>query len=168
MPLYGIERTVIAVIGEERDLNIGHLEALQGVEKVMRVVHPYKLVSKETKHDPSIIEVNGVKIGSNQIAVIAGPCSIESEEQMDEVARELAKIGVKIMRGGAYKPRTGPYSFQGLGKKGLNILRNADRWTCNYNGSFGYQDLDSICEKGHGASRRSNMQNFELSKSLGK
>ena len=98
MPLYGIERTVIAVIGEERDLNIGHLEALQGVEKVMRVVHPYKLVSKETKHDPSIIEVNGVKIGSNQIAVIAGPCSIESEEQMDEVARELAKIGVKIMR----------------------------------------------------------------------
>ncbi len=171
MPLYGIERTVIAVIGEERDLNIGHLEALQGVEKVMRVVHPYKLVSKETKHDPSIIEVNGVKIGSNQIAVIAGPCSIESEEQMDEVARELAKIGVKIMRGGAYKPRTGPYSFQGLGKKGLNILRNAaDRYgLATITEVLDIRDLDSICEKSDmvqvGAR---NMQNFELLKELGK
>ncbi|MDD3861828.1 MAG: 3-deoxy-7-phosphoheptulonate synthase, partial [Candidatus Gracilibacteria bacterium] len=79
MPLFGVERTVIAVIGEERDINIGHLEALPGVEKVMRVVQPYKLVSIETKKEPTIINVNGIKIGSKEtLAMIAGPCAVES------------------------------------------------------------------------------------------
>ena len=171
MPLYGVERTVIAVIGEERDLSIGHLEALPGVEKVMRVVHPYKLVSKETKHDPSVIEVNGVKIGSNQLAIIAGPCSVESEEQMDETARELSKVGVKILRGGAYKPRTGPYSFQGLGKPGLEIMRKAaDRYgMATITEVLDIRDLDNIALQSDmvqvGAR---NMQNFELLKELGK
>ncbi|MCX6735060.1 MAG: 3-deoxy-7-phosphoheptulonate synthase [Candidatus Peregrinibacteria bacterium] len=171
MPLYGVERTVIAVIGEERDLSIGHLEALPGVEKVMRVVHPYKLVSKETKHDPSIIEVNGVKIGSNQLAIIAGPCSVESEEQMEEVTRELSKVGVKILRGGAYKPRTGPYSFQGLGKPGLKMMREAaDRYgMATITEVLDIRDLDNIAAQSDmiqvGAR---NMQNFELLKELGK
>jgi len=171
MPLYGVERTVIAVIGEERDLSIGHLESLPGVEKVMRVVHPYKLVSKETKHDPSIIEVNGVKIGSNQLAIIAGPCSVESEEQMEEVTRELAKAGVKILRGGAYKPRTGPYSFQGLGKPGLTMMRKAaDKYgMATITEVLDTRDLDHIAAQSDmiqvGAR---NMQNFELLKEIGK
>lgn len=171
MPLYGIERTVIAVIGEERDLNMGHLEALPGVEKVMRVVHPYKLVSRETKHESSIIEVNGIKIGSNQIAIMAGPCSIESEEQIDETARELSKLGVKILRGGAYKPRTGPYSFQGLGKQGLGMIRcAADKYkmavitevldTRTVDNIAKYSDIIQVGAR--------NMQNFELLKELGK
>ncbi len=125
VPLYGVERTVIAVIGEERDINVGHLESLSGVDRVMRVVKPFKLVSRETQPENTIVEVNGVKIGTKQLAVIAGPCAVESEEQMESVCSSLAKIGVKIIRGGAFKPRTGPYSFQGLGEEGLKIMRAA-------------------------------------------
>jgi 3-deoxy-7-phosphoheptulonate synthase len=171
VPLYGVERTVIAVIGEERDISISHLEALTGVDKVMRVVKPYKLVSRETKKEPTIIEVNGVKIGSDQLAMIAGPCSVESEEQMEEVASKIAKMGIKIMRGGAYKPRTGPYSFQGLGQEGLNILHE----TAQRHGLavitevLDVRHLDDICKKADilqvGAR---NMQNFELLKEIGK
>lgn len=171
VPLYGVERTVIAVIGEERDLSISHLESLEGVEKVMRVVKPYKLVSRETKKEPTIINVNGVKIGSDQLAVMAGPCAVESEEQMDSVAKELAKIGVKILRGGAFKPRTGPYAFQGLGKEGLDILRNvANRHKMAVvTEILDIRDLADVCQKADilqiGAR---NMQNFELLKEVGK
>ena len=171
MPLYGVERTVIAVIGEERDLSVSHLEALQGVEKVMRVVQPYKLVSKETKKEPTIVEVGGIKIGSDQLVAMAGPCSIESEEQMEEVAGKLKDMGIKIMRGGAYKPRTGPYSFQGLGKEGLRILKEtADRHgLATVTEVLDVRDLDLVAENTDilqiGAR---NMQNFELLKELGR
>lgn len=170
VPLYGVERTVIAVIGEERDLNMGHLESLPGVEKVMRVVQPFKLVSIETKKEPTVINVNGVKIGSKQLAAIAGPCAVESEEQMDSVASELAKLGIKILRGGAFKPRTGPYAFQGLGEEGLDILRNvADKYKMAVVTEIvDIRDLDAICRKADmiqvGAR---NMQNFELLKEVG-
>ena len=171
VPLYGVERTVIAVIGEERDLNIGHLESQTGVDKVMRVVKPYKLVSKELKKEPTIVEVNGVKIGSDQLAIMAGPCSVESEEQMETVASELAATGIKIMRGGAFKPRTGPYSFQGLGKEGLEILHRTakNHGLATITEVLDIRDLDMICKKSDmlqvGAR---NMQNFELLKELGK
>jgi len=171
MPLYGVERTVIAVIGEERDLSVSHLEALPGVEKVMRVVQPYKLVSKETKKEPTIVEVGGIKIGSDQLVAMAGPCSIESEEQMEEVAGKLKDMGIKIMRGGAYKPRTGPYSFQGLGKEGLRILKEtADRHgLATVTEVLDVRDLDLVAENTDilqiGAR---NMQNFELLKELGR
>ncbi len=100
MPLYGIERTVIAIIGEERNLNMGHLESLPGVEKVMRVLKPYRLVSRETKHEGTIIKVNNVKIGDTKtLAIIGGPCSIESEEQMEKIAKFLSEKGIKIIRG---------------------------------------------------------------------
>ncbi len=171
VPLFGIERTVIAVIGEERDINIGHLEALTGVEKVMRVVQPYKLVSRETKHESTIIEVNGVKIGSKQLAAIAGPCSVESEEQMDKVASKISEMGIKIMRGGAFKPRTGPYSFQGLQKEGLDILKAAaDKYgLATATEVLDVRDLDMICQRTDilqiGAR---NMQNFVLLKEVGK
>ncbi|MBI2634091.1 3-deoxy-7-phosphoheptulonate synthase [Candidatus Peregrinibacteria bacterium] len=170
VPLYGVERTVIAVIGEERDLNIGHLEAMPGVEKVMRVVEPYKLVSKNTKKEPTIIEVNGVKIGSSQIAAIAGPCAVESEEQMESVMKDLSKTGIKIVRAGAFKPRTDPYSFQGLGSQGLKILREtADRHSmATITEVLDTRDVEMVCEFSDmiqiGAR---NMQNFSLLKEVG-
>lgn len=171
VPLYGVERTVIAVIGEERDLNVGHLESQPGVEKVMRVVKPYKLVSKETKEEPTIINVNGVKIGAkDELTIMAGPCAVESQELMDEVASKLSAMEVKIMRGGAYKPRTGPYSFQGLGKEGLEILRNsADKHgMAIITEILDVRDVEDVEQKADifqvGAR---NMQNFELLKELG-
>lgn len=171
VPLYGVERTVIAVIGEERDLNVGHLESQPGVEKVMRVVKPFKLVSKETKDEPTVIEVNGVRIGDKtQLAIIAGPCAVESQELMDEVASKLSAMGVKIMRGGAFKPRTGPYSFQGLGKEGLEILRSsADKHgMAVITEILDVRDVELVEQKADilqvGAR---NMQNFELLKELG-
>lgn len=171
VPLYGVERIVIAVIGEERDLSINHLESLPGVEKVMRVVEPYKLVSRRVKPKTTIVEVNGIKIGSQQLAAIAGPCSVESEEQMDKIASSLAKIGVKIMRAGAFKPRTGPYSFQGLGKDGLDILQaTAKKYDlATVTEVLDVRDIDIICQKSDilqiGAR---NMQNFTLLKEVGK
>jgi len=98
VPLYGVERTVIAVIGEDRDINVGHLESLSGVEKVMRVLQPYKLVSREIKKEPTIIEVNGVRIGDpTQVAIMAGPCSVESLEQMEEVASNFPRWALKFL-----------------------------------------------------------------------
>jgi len=171
VPLYGVERTVIAVIGEERDLSVSHLESQPGVEKVMRVVKPFKLVSNETKKEPTVIEVNGVRIGDKtQIAMIAGPCAIESEELMDEVASKLSAMGIKILRGGAFKPRTGPYSFQGLGKEGLEIIRNsADKHgMAVITEILDVRDVELVEQKADilqvGAR---NMQNFELLKELG-
>lgn len=170
-PLYGIERTVIAVIGEERNLSIGHLESLPGVDKAMRVVKPYKLVSKETKPDPTIIKVKDIEIGSDTLTIMAGPCSVESEEQMDKVAKELSNLGVKILRGGAYKPRTGPYSFQGLGEEGLQILKKtADKYNMAViTEILDIRHLEQVVEVSDilqvGAR---NMQNFELLKELGR
>jgi len=170
VPLYGVERTVIAVIGDERDLNVGHLESFPSVEKVMRVLQPFKLVSRETQKEPTVINVNGIKIGSKQLAAIAGPCSVESEEQMENVAAALSKMGIKILRGGAFKPRTGPYAFQGLGSEGLDIMRRvADKYgMATVTEVVDIRDLDEIARKSDmiqvGAR---NMQNFELLKELG-
>jgi 3-deoxy-7-phosphoheptulonate synthase len=171
MPLYGVERTVIAVIGEERKLSVAHLEAMSGVDKVMRVLQPYKLVSKNTKKTPTVIDIKGVKIGGKEIAMMSGPCSIESAQQMDIVAKSLSEIGVKILRGGAYKPRTGPYSFQGLGPEGLDLLKEAaDKYNMvSITECLDIRDLELICQKTDiiqvGAR---NMQNFELLKEIGK
>lgn len=170
VPLYGIERTVIAVIGDERILSISHLESLPGVEKVMRVVKPYKLVSKETKKEPTIISINGVKIGSSKLTIIAGPCAVESYDQMDKVAKALSSMGVKFLRGGAFKPRTDPYAFQGLGNEGLDILRRvADKYKMAVvTEILDIRDLDMILKKSDvlqiGAR---NMQNFQLLKEVG-
>ena len=171
VPLYGVERTVIAVIGEERDLSVSQLEALPGVRRVMRVVQPYKLVSRETQPESTIIEVNGVKIGGDQLAIFAGPCAVESEEQMESVAAPLEKLGVKLLRGGAFKPRTGPYAFQGLGKEGLEILQKVAKRhnmaTCTE--VLDPRDIDLICNHCDilqiGAR---NMQNFNLLKEVGR
>lgn len=125
VPLVGTERTVIAVIGDERILDIHHLRSLPGVSDVLPVLKPYKLASRETKYENTIIKVNGVRIGSEEIAIMAGPCAVENEDQVEKTAISVKKSGAKILRGGAFKPRTGPYSFEGLGKEGLKILRAA-------------------------------------------
>lgn len=122
----GSERTIIGVIGPEDVLRVTPLEVFPGVETVMPVLAPYKLVSREFKKEPSVIDLGkGVKIGGEKLIVMAGPCAIENLETLFEVAKEVKKAGACVLRGGAFKPRTSPYTFQGLGEEGLKYLKNA-------------------------------------------
>ena len=125
----GVEKSIIGVIGEEDVLRVQPLEAFPGVEKVLSILKPFKLVSREFKPDDTIIDVKGVKIGGKQIIVMAGPCAVEKKDLLLEIAREVKKAGAKILRGGAFKPRTSPYSFQGLGEEGLRYLREVAEQT---------------------------------------
>ncbi len=118
----GEHRTIVGAIGDESVLREVPLESMPGVEKVMPILKPYKLVSREFKQEDTIIKVNGYTIGGRKIQVIAGPCAVESREMLEEVARALRPLGVNFLRGGAFKPRTSPYSFQGLGKQALEYL----------------------------------------------
>lgn len=120
----GTERTIIGLIGPENVLAATPLEVFPGVEKVMPVLAPYKLVSREFRTEGSVIELGkGVKLGSKKIVVMAGPCAVESREVLSDIARQVKKLGVSVLRGGAFKPRSSPYSFQGLGEEGLKYLR---------------------------------------------
>ncbi|MBN1405904.1 MAG: 3-deoxy-7-phosphoheptulonate synthase [Candidatus Omnitrophica bacterium] len=123
----GIERTIIGVIGEEDILRVQPLEVFPGVEKVMPVLAPYKLVSREFKQENTIVDVSGIKIGAKNIIVMAGPCSIENHTMLLKIAKQVKKAGATILRGGAFKPRTSPYAFQGLGEKGLKILHDVSK-----------------------------------------
>ncbi len=125
----GKYRTVIGVIGDEELVSMLPLTAFPGVEKVMPVLKPYKLVSREFQHEDTVIKVKDSVVGGGVFAVIAGPCSVESREQVVETAKEVKKAGATFLRGGAYKPRTSPYSFQGLGEEGLKYLRDASQET---------------------------------------
>jgi len=119
----GVERTIIGVIGPEDILQVTPLEVFPGVEKVMPVLAPYKLVSREFKSEDSIIDVGkGVQVGGKKISIMAGPCAVEDIDTLYEIAGEIKKAGAAILRGGAFKPRTSPYSFQGLGEEGLKML----------------------------------------------
>lgn len=120
----GIERTVIGVIGEEEKIRVKPLEVYPGVEKVLEVLKPYKLVSREfNPHDSAIDFGEGVRIGDKKVVVMAGPCSVESREMLLEIARDVKQAGATFLRGGAFKPRSSPYVFQGLGEQGLKYLR---------------------------------------------
>jgi 3-deoxy-7-phosphoheptulonate synthase len=121
----GESSTVIGVIAEDEVLDDLGLDGLAGVEQVLPISKPYKFVSKETSPDPTLIQVRGRRIGRGYFALIAGPCTIESREQTLETARAVAKAGASMLRGGAFKPRTSPYTFQGLGVDGLRILEEA-------------------------------------------
>ncbi|OIO37455.1 MAG: 3-deoxy-7-phosphoheptulonate synthase [Candidatus Omnitrophica bacterium CG1_02_49_10] len=121
----GAERTIIGVIGEEDVLRVQPLEIYPGVEKVMPVLKPYKLVSRDFKPENTVIDIRGVKIGGNKITVMAGPCSVEKKDLLIDIAKSVKKAGAEILRGGAFKPRTSPYSFQGLGEEGLKYLKEA-------------------------------------------
>ncbi|MEK7703083.1 MAG: 3-deoxy-7-phosphoheptulonate synthase [Nitrospirota bacterium] len=121
----GTERTVIAVIGDERVLSPDILSAMIGVEEVVPILSPYKLVSREYQKENSVIDVSGVRIGEKKIVVMAGPCSIETKERLFSIADSVKEAGALILRGGAFKPRTSPYNFQGLGEEGLEYLSEA-------------------------------------------
>src|SRR5207253_3867831 len=121
-------RTIIGVIGEESKLQVEPLAAIPGVEQVLPILKPFKLSSREFHPQDSVVEVGGpatgtVRIGGGNLAMIAGPCAIESAEILDEIAGHIKAAGANILRGGAFKPRASPYSFQGLGEEGLKILR---------------------------------------------
>ena len=166
-----MERTIIGAIGDERALRDKPLTSLPGVEKVIPILKPFKLVSQELKPEPTVLNIKGVKIGGKHIAVMAGPCSVESRESLFAIAEKVYASGARILRGGAFKPRTSPYAFQGLGEKGLKYLRGAAD-------EFGMlvitelmdpRDLDLILKYTDiiqiGAR---NMQNFRLLKEVGK
>ncbi len=121
----GAEHTVLGVIGDVGKVDIRDLKVLPGVADAYRISVPYKLTSREFRQENTVIKIGDVSIGGDEVVVMAGPCSVESEEQTMIIAERVARAGAKILRGGAFKPRTSPYSFQGLGEKGLQILRKA-------------------------------------------
>jgi 3-deoxy-7-phosphoheptulonate synthase len=121
----GEERTIIGVIGDERPVSENTFRLLEGVEKVVRILTPYKLASRDFHPKDTVVPINGVTVGDKRISVMAGPCSVESREQIMEVGQAVKNAGANILRGGAFKPRTSPYSFQGLGARGLDLLVEA-------------------------------------------
>ncbi len=167
----GEQRTIIGVIGYRHQVRREHVQRLPGVDNVIPISKPYKLVSREFKRDDTVIPLNGVQIGGPKPVVIAGPCSVESEDQILETASIVKKNGGHLLRGGAFKPRTSPYSFQGLGEEGLRYLQKAKEET-------GLYIVTEVLEAMHvplvakyadvlqvGAR---NMQNYELLKEVGR
>ena len=121
----GVERVVIAVIGDERVLAPDILSAMPGVQEVVPILSPYKLVSREFQKENTVVDIKGVRIGEKKVIVMAGPCSVETKERLLSIAEDVKEAGALILRGGAFKPRTSPYSFQGLGEEGLEFLSYA-------------------------------------------
>ncbi|MBR0028441.1 MAG: 3-deoxy-7-phosphoheptulonate synthase [Clostridia bacterium] len=127
-PIYGEAKTVIGAIGDKRLLSMNQILTMDGVENVVPIMKPYKLASKELQKEPSVIDVGkGVTVGGNKLAVFAGPCAIESQEQFTFVSKRVKESGANILRGGAFKPRSSPYSFQGLEGEGLKIMYNSGK-----------------------------------------
>lgn len=121
----GTERTVIGAIGDERKLDPVSFDSMPGVVQSMHVVKPYKIVAREWHKEDTVIDISGVPLGGSAIQIIGGPCSVETQEQMDDAAAAVRAAGCNLMRGGAFKPRTSPYTFQGAGVEGLQLFRNA-------------------------------------------
>ena len=167
----GREATVIGAIGERELLATLPLEGYAGVEQVLPILKPYKLVSRELSPDPTVIEARGRRIGDGYFGFVAGPCTVETREQTLETARAVAAEGVTMLRGGAFKPRTSPYAFQGLGEEALEILREAREETGLplVTEVLDPRDMDVVCEYADvlqvGAR---NMQNFLLLAEVGK
>jgi 3-deoxy-7-phosphoheptulonate synthase len=168
----GERQTVLAAVGARIDFDTRNLEVLSGVEHVHRISAPYKLAGRSFRPDGTIIEfANGLKIGGDEVVVMAGPCSVESREQLFNVSEQIAKAGARVLRGGAFKPRSSPYSFQGMGLEGLKLLREAgDKFNLLVISEvmeisqiammLPYVDLFQVGAR--------NMQNFNLLRELGK
>ena len=168
----GEERVVIGVVGVgDVTACLESLEATPGVERAVRISAPYKFVSKEFKKERSVLRINGIEIGGDEFVVMAGPCSVESERQIMQTAEAVARSGAKILRGGAFKPRTSPYDFQGLEDEGLRLLAKAREATglAIITEVMSDRDVELVAEYADimqvGAR---NMQNFALLKTLGK
>ena len=165
----GTQKTIIAAVGSGRRHEIEALKAAAGVEDVVPIAQPFKLVSRQTKPVRTVVDVAGVKIGGPEVVVIAGPCSVESREQLLATAHGVKQAGASMLRGGAYKPRTSPYDFQGLGVEALKLLAEARQETGLpvVTEVMGTEDVDVICEYADmlqiGAR---NMQNFALLRRL--
>jgi len=124
-PIYGVRKTVIGIIGDNKTVVVENMSGMAGVESIIPILQPYKFASREAHPDDTVIEFDGVRIGGREIVVIAGPCAVEGREQLMDIARRVKKSGARLLRGGAYKPRTSPYSFQGLGEEALKLLAEA-------------------------------------------
>ena len=167
----GAVRTIVGVIGDKKIISGLQMNAFKGVEKAVRITEKYKLVSREFRHDDTIVNVGGVKIGGGHLAVMAGPCAVESREQLMEAAECVKKGGASFLRGGAFKPRTSPYDFQGLAEEGLKMLKEAgEKFDLKVVTEVVNQnDIDLISSYADvlqiGAR---NMQNFQLLKEVGK
>ena len=166
----GTERCIVAAVGSGRRHEIEALQAAPGVDNVVPIAQPYKLVSRQVRPEGSVVDVAGVRIGNGEpVVVIAGPCSVESREQLLATARAVKSAGARLLRGGAYKPRTSPYDFQGLGEEALELLAEARRETGLpvVTEVMSTEDVDTICEHADmlqvGAR---NMQNFALLRRL--
>ncbi len=141
-PIYGENRTVVALVGDLTHVSRESFNAMDGVYETMRIQEPYKLASRTTRPEDTVLDIAGgkVRIGSQEIVIMAGPCSVESREQVIECAIAVKEAGAKILRGGAFKPRTSPYAFQGLWPKGFRISRGSsrsDRASDHYGGDDG-------------------------------
>jgi 3-deoxy-7-phosphoheptulonate synthase len=128
-PSRGKDQTIIGVIGAKGDSELADVGMLPGVAQIVPVTKSFKLVSRDFKPEPTVVKVNGVSVGGDEFIVMAGPCAVETPEQVLAAARAVRDAGARVLRGGAFKPRTSPYSFQGLGEEGLRILRDAKRET---------------------------------------
>ena len=165
----GTERTIVAAVGSGRRHEIEALQVAPGVDNVVAIAQPFKLVSRQVKPERSIVKIDGISIGGPDVVVIAGPCSVESREQLLDTAYAVKRAGASMLRGGAYKPRTSPYDFQGLGMEALKILSEAKKETGLpvVTEVMGTEDVDVICEYVDmlqiGAR---NMQNFALLRRL--
>src|SRR4030095_5007698 len=121
----GVSRTVLGAVGDDRQIDPRLIEMLDGVSEVLRVTEPYKLASRAFKPEGTVVSIGDVRVGGDEVIVMAGPCSAETDEQVNATAAAVKKAGAKILRGGAFKPRSSPYSFQGLGEEGLRMLKAA-------------------------------------------
>jgi len=168
----GTEKTVIGAVGDERLLDPELLQSLPGVEQALSIVKPYKIVGREWHPKDSVVDVKGHLIGGNHIQIVSGPCSVETPEQMKKSADGVKAAGVKLMRGGAFKPRSSPYSFQGAGLDGLDMFRKAanDSGLPMVTELLDVRHLDAFLEKEVDVIQigTRNMQNFELLKEVGK
>ncbi len=168
----GARQTVLAAVGARVDFDTRNLEVLSGVQEVHRISAPYKLAGRSFRPQGTVVEfANGLQIGGDEVVVMAGPCSVESREQLFTVAEKVSKAGARVLRGGAFKPRSSPYSFQGLGLEALKLLREAG-------GRFGMLVISEVMEISQIAMMQPyvdilqvgarNMQNFNLLRELGK
>lgn len=168
----GAERTIVGAIGDERRLEPERFEAMPGVERAMHVVKPYRLVSRECRAGRTVVRIGGAAIGGDEVQVIAGPCSVETDAQMASAAEAVARGGARLMRGGAFKPRTSPYAFQGHGVEGLRMLKRAAsvRGLPVVTEIMDARMLDAFLAEGVDAVQigTRNMQNFDLLKEVGR
>ena len=167
----GVRQTVLGAVGVQPDFDVRHIKVLDGVADVYRITSPYKFASRTWRDEDTTIDFDGGLVGGNEVMVMAGPCSVESEEQLDAAAAAVSAAGATFLRGGAFKPRSSPYSFQGLGEEGLKLLRSAgDRYdlrvitevmTPEHVDLIGqYTDVFQIGAR--------NMQNFDLLRAVGR